>query len=109
MRDRREFSTKTKLEAFDRAGGKCEICSARLGGRVHYDHRIPDALGGSNTSDNCSVLCVTCHGLKTTKEDVPTIAKSKRTRAKHANASEKRPTFRKAPAGYDPWRRQWRQ
>lgn len=85
--NRREFSAKTKAQAFERAGGLCEECTARLGpGNVHYDHRIPDALGGENTLDNCQCLCTACHSRKTTKEDVPNISRAKRVNRKHIGA-----------------------
>jgi 5-methylcytosine-specific restriction protein A len=76
---RREFSRKIMAAAALRASGHCEICTCRLReGGFHYDHRIPDALGGEPTLDNCQVLCRSCHGSKTTKRDIPTISKSKR-------------------------------
>lgn len=94
---RREFSKRVKLEAFERCKGLCENCTVKLGPLtgVEYDHRIPDALGGEPTLENCVVLCKTCHKLKTTKNDVPVIAKSKRVRSKHLNA--KKPTGRPMP------------
>jgi 5-methylcytosine-specific restriction protein A len=83
---RREFSKPVKREAFKRAGGKCEgtrtdglRCDGILeAGRFHYDHDIPDGLGGEPELWNCKVLCLVCHKLKTTQRDVPTIAKAKR-------------------------------
>ena len=91
---RREFPTKVKVAAFDRCGGRCEQCTALLLGRCEYDHRIPDALDGEPTLANCVVLCRGCHAIKTTKTDVPAIAKSKRVRANHAGARDKRGGFR---------------
>ena len=86
-RDRREFTDKIKVDAFTRAGGKCEKCTGHLyAGKVHYDHRIPDAMGGEPTLANCDVLCASCHGVKTRTLDVPAIAKVKRIRAKHIGA-----------------------
>lgn len=86
---RREFSKKTRAEAFMRCGGLCEGCGARLKtGEGEYDHRIPDALGGEPTLDNCQVLCVPCHrgaGAKTA-QDVKAIAKVKRIQMKHSGA-----------------------
>lgn len=85
---RSEFSQKTKLLAFERAAGRCEVCTARLyAGKFHYDHIVPDAVGGSNDLSNCQVACIACHGLKTHKTDVPEIAKTKRVKAKRANAT----------------------
>jgi 5-methylcytosine-specific restriction protein A len=89
---RREFSAKVRLAAYERANGHCEVCTAKLFvGRFAYDHIIPDALGGEPTLENCHVVCTACHGEKTTKSDVPTIAKSKRVRAKHAGIKTGRP------------------
>lgn len=86
---RREFTAKIKVAAFKRANGHCEGCSADLrAGRVEYDHRIPDALGGEPTLDNCEVLCRNCHGAKTAKKDVPQIAKAKRVEAHHIGAKK---------------------
>jgi 5-methylcytosine-specific restriction enzyme A len=81
---RREFSNYVKAQAALRANGKCESCTARLlTGGYHYDHRVPAAMGGDASEDNCQVLCKACHGLKTTKADVPNIAKAKRRERKH--------------------------
>jgi 5-methylcytosine-specific restriction endonuclease McrA len=76
---RTEFSAKTKTAAALRANGQCEECTRRLmTGDFNYDHVIPDALGGEPTLDNCAVLCRSCHRTKTTKADVPRIAKANR-------------------------------
>jgi 5-methylcytosine-specific restriction protein A len=81
---RREFPAKIRLAAYERAGGHCEVCTAKLyPGKFRYDHRIPDALGGEPTLQNCVVQCVACDAPKTAA-DQTTIAKSKRIRAKHA-------------------------
>jgi 5-methylcytosine-specific restriction protein A len=78
---RREFPKQVKVQAAARANGRCDGCGARLVfGGYHYDHDIPDALGGDPTLENCRVLCKTCHGAKTTQLDVPRIAKGKRQR-----------------------------
>lgn len=93
---RREFSPKIRLAAFERAKGHCEKCTAKLyTGKFHYDHDLPDAFGGEPTLENCRVLCIACHSEKTTKADVPAIAKSNRTRLKHIGGVEKRKWWRK--------------
>lgn len=87
MTRRRDFSRKIKVAAFERADGRCEDCTSRLSpGNVEYDHRVPFALGGESTLENCQVLCFNCHGGKTAKTDAPTIAKNKRVRARHIGA-----------------------
>lgn len=88
---RREFTKRTMREALNRSGGFCEgllpsgeRCNANLWQKPrHFDHIIPDAIGGPNDVANCAVLCVPCHDAKTRKIDVPIIAKSKRVRDKH--------------------------
>ena len=84
---RREFPAKVKLAAFERSGKRCEGCTAPLlAGRFHYDHDLPDWLGGEPTLANCRVLCVACHSTKTREHDVPRIAKTKRVRDRHIGA-----------------------
>lgn len=84
---RREFSAKTKVAAYERSQGRCEGCGAALQvGRFHYDHVIPDALGGEPTLENCEVLCRPCHDSKTHKHDVPRIAKTVRQMKAHIGA-----------------------
>jgi 5-methylcytosine-specific restriction protein A len=88
--NRRSFPDKVKAQACLRAAGKCEKCTARLyPGKFAYDHVIPDAMGGEPVLSNCEVLCTSCHGEKTTRVDVPTIAKVKRIAAKHNNYHRK--------------------
>lgn len=93
---RQEFTAKIKVAAFERACGRCENCGVKLGPAVGvaYDHRVPDAVGGPPTLENCTVLCRNCHGAKTSKQDVPAIAKTKRVRNSHINATDKRRGFR---------------
>lgn len=90
---RREFPRKVKQAAFMRAKGKCENCTAKLyPGKYRYDHRLPDALGGEPTLDNCWVLCNNCDSPKTYEHDIPAIAKANRIRDKHIGATKpKRP------------------
>lgn len=83
---RREFSGKVKLAAWERCGGNCEACRARIIGRAEYDHILPDALGGEPTLENCAVLCSKCHRIKTSTGDVPRIAKAKRQQRKAIGA-----------------------
>jgi 5-methylcytosine-specific restriction endonuclease McrA len=81
---RRNFPDKVKAQAFERAKGRCEKCTAKLCvGKFAYDHVIPDALGGEPILSNCEVLCSACHSTKTRRGDVPAIAKVKRIKARH--------------------------
>lgn len=104
---RNEFSKKTKLAAFQRAEGCCEVCTLKITaaiGPTQYDHRIPDGLDGDNSLENCQVLCKPCHDLKTFTAidgDVSKIAKAKRINSKQANADGRRspaiPGSRRSP------------
>jgi 5-methylcytosine-specific restriction enzyme A len=83
MTKRREFPVRIKLAAFQRCGGYCEACDAKLfPGRYAFDHRNPDALTGTPILENCAVLCRPCHADKTAM-DMASIAKAKRRQAKH--------------------------
>lgn len=84
-----EFTAKIKIEAWQRCGGYCEDCLARIVGRAEYDHRLPLALGGASDINNIQVLCAKCHRLKTSGEDVPRIAKAKRQQRKAIGAWSK--------------------
>lgn len=88
---RREFSNWVKAQSALRANGKCERCTARLlTGGYHYDHIIPCELGGEATVENCAVLCRACHQTKTSKTDVPRIAKAKRRERAHLGIKKPR-------------------
>jgi len=87
---RKEFSTKTKALAFQRANGRCEECGFRLTpGKIEYDHIRADGLLGDNALGNCAVLCISCHRHKTSR-DVSNIAKAKRMQARHISAHTSR-------------------
>lgn len=97
---RAEFSNTTRRKAFDRAKGLCEQCGldfAKTGKKPEYDHRLPCALGGRNDLPNCVVLCAHCHGVKTTKEDVPRIRKADRQRTRAIGAHRADTPMQSAP------------
>lgn len=92
---RQEFSRKTKRDAFMRAGGHCEgtlpngsRCGCKLTvGKMTYDHRIPDWMGGEPTLENCQVLCSPCDKAKTA-QDAADRAKAKRREDSHRGIKE---------------------
>lgn len=101
---RREFNKRTMREAFERSEGCCEgllasgeRCNANLKHKpYHFDHIIPDAIGGDNSLTNCAVLCIECHKDKTAKRDIPIIAKSKRNYDKYRGIKTSKPKLRSA-------------
>lgn len=97
MRSKRlEFSRETKEQAYERCGGKCELCRTAFNGREpEYHHEIEAAMGGDNSLDNCQVLCPKCHGLITRTISVPRVAKVKRIEAKRKGWKKKSYTWRK--------------
>ncbi|MBA3241599.1 MAG: HNH endonuclease [Acidobacteria bacterium] len=63
---RGEFSNPTRRQAFERAGGRCEICAIPFTpGKFAYDHRDPEWMCGDSTLGNCQVICNQCHADKT--------------------------------------------
>jgi len=92
---RREFSKQTKRQALERSQLRCEAvgplygleegirCSIPLSHGVEFDHWIADALGGDNSLENCLSVCPRCHRAKTSRNDVPKAAKTKRVADKH--------------------------
>jgi 5-methylcytosine-specific restriction protein A len=83
--------------------GVCEDCTAKLfPGNVEYDHRMPDALDGEPTLENCTVLCRACHKVKSA-EDASNLARALRREANHIGA--RAPSRNPIPGGRDtPWK-----
>jgi 5-methylcytosine-specific restriction enzyme A len=78
---RKEFSKTVKGQAAKRANGKCEECGKKLRvGEFHYDHTVADGLGGTPTLNNCMVLCLPCHKVKTITIDNLIMQKADRQR-----------------------------
>jgi 5-methylcytosine-specific restriction protein A len=94
---RHEFSEKVKDQEFARAGGKCRVCGIVIGTKAkHYDHILPDALGGKADLANCALLCEPCHRDKTAHEDIPRIRKADRQRKAHVGARTPKQTIKSA-------------
>ena len=99
---RTEFTKRTMRDAYERSEGLCEglksdgerCCTDLTHRKKHFDHVIPDAIGGDNTLANCQVLCVPCHDEKTRKRDMPVIAKAKRNWDKHNGIPSRGPKIR---------------
>lgn len=55
---------------FDLQKGMCACCGKKLGDDYHLDHRMPLALGGTNTDGNMQLLTATCNMSKGAKHPV---------------------------------------
>lgn len=55
--------------------GKCPCCAQPLGDDCHLDHKMPLALGGSNTDDNMQLLRKTCNLSKHAQHPVDFMQK----------------------------------
>ena len=87
---RREFPAKVKVAAFQRANGLCEVCGEKLWpARFRYDHKLPDALGGEPTLENCVVQCLACDKPKTA-DDIRRIRKADRQHRNHIGVKRPR-------------------
>lgn len=110
MSKRQEFKEAIKDEirarATDPAGIlRCEECGCAIKGRnYHVDHIVADGLRTDEhkrthklTAADGQLLCAgskeACHTVKTGRQDIPAIAKAKRTKAK--NKGPVRPPQRK--------------
>jgi len=50
---------------------KCALCQTDISKLpVHYDHRIPLAIGGSDEIENIQALCPNCHALKSQRDSL---------------------------------------
>lgn len=64
-KNRPEFSQSVKKEVIKRSGNRCERCDIDFdeGTTGEFHHIIPVVFGGSNSIDNCSLLCRDCHRI----------------------------------------------
>ena len=103
MTRRAEFTVKTKLDAWARAGGPdCPVCECGCGlpisdGDPAEYHHVNEAESGDTPErrkylrslENCLCVRRSCHKRITKTETVPKITKSRSQRAGKANAKRK--------------------
>jgi 5-methylcytosine-specific restriction protein A len=102
MRARREFPASVKKARLKHAQNRCEECSMPLRAGFHFDHDVPDGLGGEPTFENCRVLCTPCHKIKTHEHDRPRMQKADNVRAKHQKTRARRARRSRAVASRKP-------
>jgi 5-methylcytosine-specific restriction endonuclease McrA len=76
---RRSFTRTQKNEIWAQQDGKCAICHKKLDPRtVQYDHGRAWSAGGTTTVKNGRALCSNCHSLKSHKDRLKKVEKTKR-------------------------------
>jgi 5-methylcytosine-specific restriction endonuclease McrA len=66
---RESFSKSRRFNIMKRDGFRCQLCGTtqQQGARLHVDHKISLAKGGSNEDENLWTLCEGCNLGKSTK------------------------------------------
>jgi hypothetical protein len=101
---RRAMSPQRRLRIFEAAAGVCILCNVKIDGvkeKWIVEHLRPLGLGGADEDGNCGPAHETCRREKD-KADVASIAKAKRSKARHVGAKRpasalSRPKEQRAP------------
>lgn len=75
---------RVKLRIFVRDGGRCQLCTRKVGPGLpaEYDHTTALINGGEHREANIRLVCAPCHKAKT-RRDVAEKAKTAAVRSKH--------------------------
>lgn len=106
MTSRRKVSRTERVAIYHAAGGRCHLCSEKIGLAERWDveHVIPLEMGGDEAkgSTNLQPAHVACHRTKTSVDSWQ-IAKAKRREANHIGARPKsrlsHPTLKRTVSG----------
>ncbi len=106
--DNEAIPARVKVRVFDRAGGRCAICTLSIVGKLRpaYDHIKALVNGGAHRESNLSLLCVPCHSVKT-RVDIAEKATTYRKRTKHLGIKSKRRTIGGRKFNGDPILPRW--
>lgn len=95
--DDQRAPARVRVRIFDRAGGKCHICSQPIVGKKWaLDHVKALINGGENRELNLQPVHVACHAAKT-REDVAEKAAVAAKRKKHLNIIDNPKPLQGAP------------
>lgn len=59
-----QISSKVRAEIYKKAGGRCQMCGMNIAEdciKLAVDHKIPQAWGGTNDTDNLWAICSVCN------------------------------------------------
>ncbi len=79
---RQKFTPTKRLSIYELHKGVCYLCDRQIksGERWIIEHKTALALGGTNDLNNLAPVHVACAKAKTENEDIPRIAKAKRSK-----------------------------
>ena len=88
---RRQRNARERAQIFEAAGGRCHLCTRKLGPSDTWelDHKQAIAAGGSDDDNNLAPACDWCHEVKS-GDDTKTAAKIKRQAIRHTVPKEYR-------------------
>jgi len=80
--ERKRLTPTQRLKLFERHKGICALCGLQIrsGEKWIDEHLRALGLGGTNDDDNRAPVHVACAKAKTVEEDLPRIAKAKRSK-----------------------------
>lgn len=106
---RRKLSKKQRAAVFARTDGACYLCGEKILSGVPWDaeHPIPREIKAEDFDELLPAHKETCHRAKTSKQDAPTIAKTRRQAKKLGPEAELRKpsTMRSRPFPKGPTRK----
>jgi 5-methylcytosine-specific restriction enzyme A len=84
---RKHFSQRERVRLFTLNGGKCHLCHhpIKVGDAWEIEHEIAWELTRDDSDENLKLAHIACHKVKTA-DDVRSIRKADRMKAKHIGA-----------------------
>lgn len=76
-KSRKYWTEAVKRRVAARQGYLCNMCQCVLPPAWHADHIVPLHQYGDNSSENCQILCGSCHAEKTQLETISRYQKSR--------------------------------
>lgn len=97
---RKRFTDKDRARIFSASNGTCHLCNQKIDGvreAWEVEHVIAWELTRDDSDDNLRPAHVSCHKVKTHKQDRPAINEAKRREAKHLGIKRPASKMKSAP------------